>query len=290
MDLSIKAPDIAAAPESLKQFSLGLCSPDHHHHCCCTITTITDSNVASGNIFRFLPISLLVLSLFLPVFYSWTPSYPSSPVLPSLLCFWLRLLSGRYSERLLEWQPMVEEEQMPKTTQEEDSKQRTDREKHNLDKVFLCACVPRPAATSVLKPINSARKNISPLTCSSWFLMKIFVEKFIWVHLEKDGPLVKLYLFDSPVHNSCSLLFSLPAESRIECFICLHIKEKSKWCKFALKFREYLENCTKISVQWEVCPSSYFFTFRLWVTEGESTAYRHHFWMLMYVFVCLFVF
>lgn len=142
MDLSIKAPDIAAAPESLKQFSLGLCSPDHHHHCCCTITTITDSNVASGNIFSFLPISLLVLSLFLPVFYSWTPSYPSSPVLPSLLCFWLRLLSGRYSERLLEWQSMVEEKQMPKTTQEEDSKQRTDREKHNLDKVrisvFMC--------------------------------------------------------------------------------------------------------------------------------------------------------
>lgn len=150
--------------------------------------------------------------------------------------------------------------------------------------VFLCACVPRPAATSVLKPINSARKNISPFTCSSWFLMKIFVEKCIWLHLEKDGLLVKLYLFDSLVLNSCSLLFSLPAESRIEFFICLNIKEKSNWCKFALKFRECLENCTKISVQWEVCPSCYFFTFRLWVTEGESTASRHHFWMFKYVF------
>lgn len=53
--------------------------------------------------------------------------------------------------------------------------------------------------------------------------MKIFVEKFIWLHLEKDG---LLYLFDSPVLNSCSLLFSLPAESRIELFICLNIKEK----------------------------------------------------------------
>lgn len=110
-------------------------------------------SAASGNIFSFLPFWLLFLSLFFappePHPHP-TPPPPSCPSISSL--FWLRLHSRWHRERLLERQPVVEEELTANPTWEEEETGHHKKRPHanaeicNVDKwdsagLDLCASV-----------------------------------------------------------------------------------------------------------------------------------------------------
>lgn len=105
------------------------CHHNHHHHHQQRyyLHWLQCDSAASGNIFSFW---LLFLSLFVrPKPY---PTPLSPPLLSvHLFCFIrLQLLSRRHRERLLERQPVVEEEEWTTNTAREEEREHVSRDKH----------------------------------------------------------------------------------------------------------------------------------------------------------------
>lgn len=147
-------------------------------------------SASSGNIFSFLPslASPCVCLAFIP------PTLPPHLLLLSILSLFLAVAdSWRHYERLLEWQPVVEEEQTPNVQEEEEEEVREHKKKnkqmwhHSLSCGQTCIylCTKMHTWTWMHHPLRFARKKNNNNNNNTWqkyfplpLLLKICVSYF----------------------------------------------------------------------------------------------------------------